>query len=238
MEKISVILPTLDEKDNIVNLIEAIESALGDRFFEIIVVDDNSSDGTWQLVEERSQRDLRVNLIHRIGRNGLTSALREGIERSNGEIIVWMDADFSMPPEKIPELISEVEKGSDIAVGSRFVEGGKDARGSGYGIHIFLSRVICSLASIFLSPKFKDYTSGFIAMRRKALRDLGLHGDYGEYFIDLIYRAILRGYYIKEVPYKLAPRVHGKSKTSASFLRFCRHGLGYIWAIIRLRFST
>lgn len=238
MEKISVILPTLNERDNIINLIDAVESALIKRDCEIIVVDDNSPDGTWQLVEERSRKDPQVQLIRRIGRTGLTSALQEGIEKSSGEIIVWMDADFSMPPEKIPELISEVEKGSGIAVGSRFVEGGKDARGTEYGIHIFLSRIICRLSSILLSPKFRDYTSGFIAIRREVLRELGLRGDYGEYFIDLIYRAILRGCYIKEVPYKLVPRVHGKSKTSASFLRFCRHGLGYIWTIIRLRFST
>lgn len=235
MEKISVILPTLNERDNIINLIDAIESALGDRVFEIIVVDDDSPDGTWQLVEERSRKDPQVQLIHRVGGGGLTSALREGIEKSRGKIVVWMDADFSMPPGKIPELVSEIDKGTDIAVGSRFVAGGKDGRGTGYGIHIFLSRIICRLSSILLSPKFRDYTSGFIAIRREVLRELGLHGDYGEYFIDLLYRAILEGYSVKEVPYVLVARVYGESKTVASISGFCRHGWNYLWTVMRLR---
>lgn len=238
MEKISVILPTLNEKDNIVSLADAIESALVDRAFEIIVVDDDSPDGTWQLVEERSRKDPQVKLIHRVGRAGLTSAIREGIEHSSGEIVVWMDADFSMPPEKIPDLVSEIEKGADIAVGSRFVAGGKDGRGAGYRIHIFLSRIICRLSSMLLSPKFRDYTSGFIAIRREALRKLGLRGDYGEYFIDLLYRAILQGYSVKEVPYVLVARLRGESKTSSSVSGFCRHGWNYLWTVFRLRLSA
>ena len=238
MLNISVILPTLNEKDNIIALIDAIESALKDYEIEIIVVDDNSPDGTWQIVKKRSQKDPQVLLIHRIDRTGLTSALWEGIERSSGEIVVWMDADFSMPPEKIPELVAEVEKGLDIAVGSRFVKGAKDDRGSEYQFQMFLSRTISWLTSLLLSPRFRDYTSGFIAIRSEIVKELKLRGDYGEYFIDLMYRAIVRGYTFKEIPYICIPRVYGESKTATSISGYFHRGWKYLWTIVRVRLST
>jgi len=236
-KKVSIILPTLNEKDNIILLIDAIESTLKERPIEIIVVDDNSPDGTWQVVKERSQNDPRVFLIHRINRTGLTSALLEGIEQSTGEIIVWMDVDFSMPPEKIPELVAEVERGTDIAVGSRFVKGGQDNRGSQYRFQMFLSRFISWLTSLLLSPKFRDYTSGFIAVRREVVKELGLRGDYGEYFIDFMYRAIVKGYTFKEIPYICIPRVYGESKTATTISGYFKRGWKYLWTILRVRLN-
>lgn len=235
---ISVILPTLNEKDNIINLINSVESVLKGRIFEIIVVDDDSIDGTWTLVEERSNADPLVCLIHRTSGACLTSALWEGIEESNGDILVWMDADFSMPPEKIPALVSEVERGADMAVGSRFVEGGSDERGPEYRLQMFLSRAFYWLSSIFLDSSFRDYTSGFIAIRADVVKDLGLRGNYGEYFIDLIYRAILRGYSFVEIPYVLTPRAYGESKTATSFYGYFKCGWKYLRTLVRLRLSA
>jgi len=238
MESVSVILPVINEKDNIIPLINATQSALKGHKIEIIIVDDNSPDGTWNIVKVRQKKDPQVSLINRVDRTGLTSALWEGIEYSSGQIVVWMDADFSTPPEKIPELVMEVERGSDIAVGSRYVDGGKDNRGPEHRFHVFLSRTICRLSSLLLDSRFKDYTSGFIAIRRKVLMKLGLRGDYGEYFIDLMYRAIVSGYSFKEVPYICIPRVHGKSKTATSIPGFIRRGWKYLWTLARLRLTA
>src|SRR5688500_5538138 len=96
---LSVILPTYNEADNIVPLIEEVRRAVGDA--EIVVVDDDSPDGTWRRVEEARPE---VRLLRRVGRRGLTSAIREGIQASRGERVAWMDCDFSTPPEVLPRL--------------------------------------------------------------------------------------------------------------------------------------
>ncbi len=123
--KISVILPTYNERENIGRLVERIFRSVNDSL-QIIVVDDDSPDGTWKVVQEIAERDNRVRLLRRVGRRGLRSALVEGISLAQGEIVVWMDCDFSMPPEIVPHLVREIGA-FDIVIGSRYVEGGKDA---------------------------------------------------------------------------------------------------------------
>src|SRR5512139_3273139 len=100
---VSVILPTFNEAGNIGLLIEALLARLPE-LSEIIVVDDDSPDLTWQVVEDLRKSDNRIRLIRRIGRRGLTSALQEGIEAAGGKLVFWMDCDLSQPPEKISEL--------------------------------------------------------------------------------------------------------------------------------------
>jgi dolichol-phosphate mannosyltransferase len=126
---VSVVLPTYNERDNIGSLISAILENVRCPT-QIIVVDDDSPDRTWQVVEEIRAENDNIELVRRIGRRGLASAIAEGISLSRGEVIVWMDCDFSMPPEVIPRLVEALGDGYDIAIGSRYVEGGKDGRES------------------------------------------------------------------------------------------------------------
>jgi dolichol-phosphate mannosyltransferase len=233
MRRISVILPTYNEAGNIGSLIEEILFGLpGDG--EIIVVDDDSPDRTWEVAAAWGQKDPRVQLIRRIGRRGLTTALQEGFERSHGQCIFWMDCDFSHPPGLIPEMLAQLDR-YDVVVASRYVPGGAEQGHSRLGS--FLSRVICGLASLILSPAIKDYTSGYVGLRRPVLAAIPFRGDYGEYCIDLLYRAHKQGFRMVEIPYRCLPRRSGESKTATRFSGYLKRGYKYIFTIVRLRFG-
>jgi dolichol-phosphate mannosyltransferase len=145
-----------------------------------------------------------------------------------------MDCDLSMPPSDIPRLVRAiVDEQADIAVGSRWVAGGADVAHSWMARS--LSRIINGLALLALGDKVHDYTSGFIAGRAEVFQTLRLHGDYGEYCIDLLGRAIQAKYRIREVPYRCVPRSTGESKTGANLWDYLRKGRKYVTTIWRLR---
>jgi len=228
--KTSVILPTYNERENITGLIEEIlEKAIP---FEVLVIDDDSPDRTWEVVENLG--DPRVRVIRRVGERGLTSAIRKGIAESKGDAVVWMDCDFSMPPSVIPSLIESLES-SDIAIGSRYIEGARDERAS---LRERLgSRVINTIARFLLGSGIKDYTSGFVAAKREVFKEIDIKGDYGEYCIDFLYRAKRDGFTIREVPYICVTRRAGESKTAVNLFNYLRRGLRYLYTVLRLRFS-
>jgi dolichol-phosphate mannosyltransferase len=231
--QVSVVLPTYNESGNIGSLIEILLSHLPVES-EIIVVDDDSPDLTWRVVEESGLKDSRIRLIRRIGRRGLTSALQEGIEASLGKYVFWMDCDFSQPPEMISKLLKALAD-TDFVVASRYVPGGEERGHSRLGS--FLSRMICEFASLALSSAIRDYTSGYIGTRKEILQSLPLKGDYGEYCIDLLYRAHKMGYRILEVPYVCLPRRSGQSKTATDLKGYVRRGRKYVQTVLRLRFQ-
>jgi dolichol-phosphate mannosyltransferase len=229
--EISVLLPTYNERDNIVPLIGRIQKVL-EGPYEILVIDDDSPDGTWKLVKEVSERDQRVRLIHRTQEKGLTSALLTGLHAARGEIVAWMDCDLSMPPEILPFLIRKIPS-YDLAVGSRYIPGGQDIGHS--WMASFSSRLICKACSWLLDPAIKDYTSGYIVGRKKTIMDIGLKGDYGEYCIRLLYQAVRNGYKVIEIPYTFKPRHTGKSKTFSSPIDFFLKGRKYLYTLLALK---
>jgi dolichol-phosphate mannosyltransferase len=227
---VSVVLPTYDERDNIGVLIERILAHVH-RSVEIVVVDDDSPDGTWQLVEAMAEEDARIRLLRRTDERGLTSARMAGRGLARGDVIAWMDCDLSMPPEVLPSLL-EATNEVDIAVGSRYVRGGADVGHSLVG-QLF-SRTINLWASLLLGWDVKDYTSGFLAVRRPVFDQIDLRGDYGEYCIDLLARAQRLGYTIREIPYHCVPRLEGESKTATNALGYIRRGWKYVLTVLRL----
>lgn len=231
MPTVSVVLPTYNERDNIVPLIQAILLHT-QHPTEVWVVDDDSPDGTWQVVQGMAAKDPRVHLLRRVDERGLTSAIAAGIAASRGDVVVWMDCDFSMPPEVVPQLVAALEK-ADVAVGSRYVCGGRDVGHS--PMARAFSRAINLFASLLLGWGVRDYTSGFIAARREVLERIPLRGDYGEYCIDLLYRAQRAGYRVVEIPYTCVERAGGESKTGANVLDYLRRGWKYVWTVLRLR---
>jgi dolichol-phosphate mannosyltransferase len=230
---VSVVLPTYDERQNIQPLIEGILTHVK-RPVEIVVVDDDSPDGTWQVVQDMAGQDPRIHLLRRMDERGLTSALMAGIRSSRGEVIAWMDCDLSMPPEVLPALLAATDE-VDLALGSRYVRGGADVGHSLVG-RLF-SRTINLAASLFLGWGVKDYTSGFLAVRREVFDQITLRGDYGEYCIDLLARAQKLGFSVREVPYQCVPRMRGESKTAANALGYIRRGWKYVVTVLRLRFA-
>ena len=196
---LTAILPTYNERDNIPILIEGILAAVQTPV-QVLVVDDNSPDGTWQVVQEIAAREPRVRLLRRTTERGLTSAIWAGIRAADTDAVSWMDCDLAMPPETIPLLLERLNAGADLAIGSRYVRGGSDPG------HSLMARafsvVINTFASLLLGWGVRDYTSGFVAARRRVFDvpsgrpgepvepsgrgKIVLQGDYGEYRIDLL----------------------------------------------------
>jgi dolichol-phosphate mannosyltransferase len=233
--EITIILPTLNERDNIGPLIQRGLAALDDYQVEMLVVDDDSPDGTWQVVAALAERDPRVRLIRRTEERGLTSAIATGINQAQGAWVGWMDCDLSMPPEDIPRLADTLADGADMAVGSRYVPGGRDVGHSWVGRAF--SRTINLAASLLLDWGIKDYTSGFILANRPVFDHVQLRGDYGEYCIDMLYRVLRAGYKVVEIPYHYMPRETGASKTATTPLGYVTRGWNYVVTIFRLRFE-
>jgi dolichol-phosphate mannosyltransferase len=237
--ELSIVLPTFNERDNIIVLLKELDAVL-QLPYEVIVVDDDSPDGTWRSVEDFAQANPHVRLLRRINERGLTSAFNAGLKLARGRLVMWMDVDLSMPPAKIPELLYAIQTGADVAVGSRYVSGGGDARAVNMHltIQLMLSKLLSILGGWLLGCRFRDWSSGFIVLKRELLSGYVLTGDYGEYFIDLIYYLIKkRGANVVEVPYVLVPRQRGESKTATDLWGLIRRGRKYLHTVWHLRFG-
>ena len=228
---LTTILPTYNERENIPILIAGILHNVRSPV-EVLVVDDNSPDGTWQVVEEIAAREPKVRLLKRTTERGLPSAIWAGIRSASGEAVSWMDCDLAMPPEIIPLLLERLSAGADIAIGSRYVRGGSDPG------HSLMARAfsitINTFASVLLGWGVRDYTSGFVAARREVFEQLTLRGDYGEYCIDFLARAQMLGLRIDEVPYACGARFSGESKTGANVRDYLFRGWKYVVTVVRL----
>lgn len=239
---VSIILPTYNEAENIVPLIKEIQRSVKIKH-EIIVVDDNSPDQTSEIVLAfiKKSKTKNIKLKTRLSNRGLTNSIREGIGLSKGNVVVWMDCDFSMPPFVINKLLEKIEEGYDISVGSRFVKGGqfkKAEKGKKDSLlAIVLSRMMNYIIQFILGNNFKDYTSGFIAVRKNVFKKVHLRGDYGEYFIDLIHRSFALKFKIIEVPYICLPRSKGESKTGSNLWQYLNRGTKYIALTLRLLYE-
>jgi dolichol-phosphate mannosyltransferase len=240
IKSVSLVMPTFNEGGHIQDLIAESAKALASTTedFEIIVVDDNSPDKTWELAERCANAQNKVRVIRRMKDHGLTQSIQEGIDAARCEVISWMDCDFSHPPEKIPQLLYMLNQGYDVAVNSRYCcGGGEDREGKGSAIQLFLSLTLNWGIRFMLRSSFSDYTSGFIAARREVFSSIRLRGDYGEYFIDLIYRAIRKGYHVCELPYMAQPRRSGESKTGSNLGQYLKRGRKYISTVMKLRWE-
>jgi dolichol-phosphate mannosyltransferase len=238
ISSVSIIMPTFKEAGHIISLIKETAQALegvGVVLYEIIVVDDDSPDLTWQKASETGLPQVRV--IRRMQNHGLTASIWEGVLAAQYDIVVWMDCDFSHPPEKIPQMLYMLGQGYDVAVNSRYtIGGGEDRAGKGGLLQLFLSKLLNWGVRFMLKPSFSDYTSGFIAAKRAVVTEIGMSGDYGEYFVDFIYRVMRsKKYLVCELPYMAMPRRTGESKTGANLFQYARRGWKYLWMVLILR---
>lgn len=211
--KTIVMIPTYNERENISPLIQQILEINKD--IEILVVDDNSPDGTWKIVSEISEKESRVYLLHRKKKKGRGTAgidgLKYAIERG-ADYIIEMDADFSHNPKYIPEFLNTV-KDYDVVIGSRFVKGGQDKdRG-------LIRKLVTKLAGMYvrmlLAVKIKDVSSGFRCFRREVLEKIDLDNMVSggpSIVLELLYKITLNGFTIKEVPIVFEDRRQGKTK--------------------------
>lgn len=227
--RVSIVLATFNERENILETIQSIFEHLGDSV-EVIVVDDDSPDRTWRLVENFNHP--RVKLIRRVGTRGLASAFNRGILESRGAVVGWMDADMCMPPAMLPGMVSLLEK-YDVIVGSRYAADGKDDR---VWLRVTASRLINGLATLVLGYGIRDYDSGFVVLRRSVFDKVSLiPTGYGAYFMEFLYTCRRKGLTVHEVPYVFRDRQKGISKSAPSLLRFFRTGLQYVTRIFVAR---
>ncbi len=220
-KKVVVIIPTYNEKDNICPLLRQILPILNDFDLRIIVVDDNSPDGTAQLVQNLADQDSRIQILIRKGKRGRGTAGLLGFQKAiewKPDFIVEMDGDFSHQPQYLPNLLSQAQE-NDVVIGSRFIAGGKDLDRS------YLRKSITFLARNFvrhwLGIEVHDISSGYRCFRRQALEKLELawlKSKGPSLVIEILYKAYFCGLKIKEVPITFIQRKKGKSKLNLFIL--------------------
>jgi dolichol-phosphate mannosyltransferase len=227
--RVSIILATYNERENILDTIRGIFEHVKDPV-EVIVVDDDSPDGTWHIAG--SLGDPRVKVIRRVATRGLASAFNRGIIESRGEVVGWMDADMCMPPAMLPTMIDRLAD-DDIVIGSRYVKGAKDDR---HWLRVTSSWLINRLAGLVLGYGIKDYDSGFVVLRRSVFDKVSIiPTGYGAYFIEFIYTCCKKGLTVYEMPYVFRDRAVGVSKSAPSLFRFFTTGMQYVLRIFMAR---
>jgi glycosyltransferase involved in cell wall biosynthesis len=211
-----VVLPTYNERENVVPLLRAVREAVPEA--DLLVVDDNSPDGTAALVEETAAELGQIKLLRRAGKQGLGSAYRQGFRVGLDEgydVVVSMDVDFSHDPAVVPELLRLVDAGADAVIGSRYVPGGATVD---WPLHRrLLSRWGNRYTSFVLRLQVRDCTSGFRAYRAEALRRIDPSSTTAEgyaFLTELVRRLVRQGARVMETPIVFADRRYGESKMS------------------------
>jgi dolichol-phosphate mannosyltransferase len=227
--KTVVCLPTYNELENLERMVDA----LADKGVSVLVVDDNSPDGTGQLADRLAARNGHVEVLHRPRKEGLGPAYLAGFEQALAdpevELVLEMDADFSHDPADVPRLVAAAA-GADLVLGSRYVEGG--SIGSWGAVRRFVSTGGSWYARVLLGVPVQDLTGGFKCFHRRVLEtlDLGAIDSRGYAFqIETTYRALRAGFRVIEVPITFVDREHGGSKMSRSIV------LEAIWKVPLLR---
>jgi len=229
-----VVTPTYNEKDNLHRFIDAVRGALPDA--DILVVDDNSPDGTGQLADGIAAKDPHVRVMHRAGKQGLGTAYIQAFTRGLGEgydRFFEMDADLSHDVRYLPAFVRALDDGFDVVIGSRNIPGG-NVEGWGPGRH-FISKGGSFYSRTILGLPVRDLTSGYKAYSRRALEAIALEeidSNGYSFQIEMTYRALRRGMTVKEVPIVFVDRTLGQSKMSRKvFLE----AIGMVW---KLRFDA
>ncbi|MCP3682776.1 MAG: glycosyltransferase [bacterium] len=228
---VSVILPTYNEAGNIEKLITSLSAELKDYNFEIVIVDDDSTDKTPEIMDKYAKKGVVVAL-HRKGIRGIFSAIRDGIKISCGNVIVLMDADMSHPPETVPELVKHTKQ-YDLVSASRYTDN-KSVKAP--FIRKFFPIMLNLYCKTILRMKLTDFTGGFHAIRREKLKEIQFKypSSWGEFDLELLFRA--RNWKIKEIPFVYSYRTSGTSK-SAEGMGYVKFGLNYGIRALQLRFG-
>lgn len=189
-EKLAILIPTRNEEANVLALLSRIQSALNaaEIGYEIVVVDDESRDGTAERVSAAAKADRRIRLLVRRGERGLAGAILHGWQHTDAEILGVMDADLQHPPELLPTLFTAIIEGRDLAIGSRYIEGG---RVHGWNPARRLVSSIAAWASLPLQQRglrARDPMSGFFLVRRRCLDGVVFHRSGFKLMLEILVR--------------------------------------------------
>lgn len=223
-KKISIILSTYNEASVIEQTINEIFKYLKNA--EVILVDDNSPDGTLERVKKINNPNLK---IYSRKSRGLASAFLLGLINSTGDIVGWLDSNMDSLAAKLPDMISKLDN-NDLVLLSRYVEGGKDER---KGLRILSSRMVNLICRFMLGKNIRDYTSGIFVMNRSVLNEvIPISYGHGEFFIEFLYKAKQKDIKILEIPFTQPPDKEGMSKTASNIPRFIYLSFFYMTRII------
>ncbi len=219
MKKAIIILPTYNERRNISQTIDKLLSnfeKIIDYEMHILVVDDNSPDLTWQVVQHYVNKFNNVHLLRRSGKNGLGTAYIAGfyqaIEKYNADVVFQMDADMSHNPDDVPRFIAAL-KDADVVIGSRYIPGGSNPAMTPW--RKFVSKGGNLLATKGLGVKLNDCTSGFRAIKTEQLKQLKFEKFNAKgyvFLVELLFNLYKKGANIKEIPIRFDERLSGSSK--------------------------
>jgi dolichol-phosphate mannosyltransferase len=210
--QLSIVVPTFNERDNVAKLFHKLEATLDGIAWEVIFVDDNSPDGTWDVVRGLARQDSRVRCIRRIGRRGLSGACIEGILASSAPSAAVIDGDLQHDETQLPKMLALLQGGqAELVVGSRYVEGG--SADSFNRQRAGASALATEVAKRVLGIKIADPMSGFFMIRRDRFEQLAPQLSTQGFKILLDIVATARGdLRVKEIPYSFGARLHGESK--------------------------
>jgi dolichol-phosphate mannosyltransferase len=226
---LSIVLPTYNEAANIPELLRKIAAVLKNAPHEIIVVDDDSPDKTWEVAQQLHKQYPLLKVIHRVGRRGLSSAVIEGFEKAQGDTLLVMDSDLQHDPALITKLTDAIDNGAGIAVASRYTEGG--SVGEWVKGRRILSKTATFLARKIPPVDVSDPMSGFFAVKKSAYRSIAGNLRPAGFKILLEILAFLpRTTRTAEVPLVFKMREHGESKLNL-FVE-----LLFIWQLVRIAF--
>jgi dolichol-phosphate mannosyltransferase len=231
-QKFALVVPTLNEAANIEPLLEKVVVALSGSSvgWEILVVDDDSTDGTPNVVKRFAEFEPRVRLLVRTGQRGLAGAITYGWAHTDADLLGVIDADLQHPPELLPTLITKVADGCDIAIASRYVQ--PHSIDGWNPLRAAISRASLLASKPVQNPALavKDPMSGYFVLRRKCISSV----DFQPTGFKLLLEILARGHVgsVMEVPFKFAPRRQGKSKAN---LMTAVHYLSLLW---RLTFKS
>jgi dolichol-phosphate mannosyltransferase len=210
--RLTVIVPTYCEAENVDPMIAALDAALAGIRWEVIFVDDDSPDGTARQVRERGEHDIRVRAVRRIGRRGLAGAVIEGMLASAGKVVAVIDGDLQHDERLLPRMLAEIEGGADLVIASRYTGAG-NATGGFSKIRQRWSRLATRLTNRLLKTKVSDPMSGFFMIRRDAIEDIAPKLSTGGFKLLLdILASSPPALKISELPYMFRPRRLGASK--------------------------
>jgi dolichol-phosphate mannosyltransferase len=228
----TVCLPTYNERENVERMVRALVA----EGVHVLVIDDNSPDGTGEIADRLAAELDGVNVLHRERKEGLGPAYLAGFAHAladGAELILEMDCDFSHEPKDVPHLVAQAEQGADLVLGSRYVLGGKIPN---WGLlRRFISRGGCVYAQLWLQTRVRDLTGGFKCYRRRVLETIDLDAIDAKGYafqIETTYRTLRKGFRVVEVPITFVDREEGGSKMSKSIV------LEAIWMVPALRWAA
>ncbi|MCE4603155.1 MAG: glycosyltransferase family 2 protein [Desulfurococcales archaeon] len=210
--EISIVVPTYNEAQVIGTFLDKVREELEEytKCYEVIVVDDDSPDGTWRIVEEESKGDPRIRLVRRLGERGLATAVIKGIQEARSDLVIVMDADLQHPPEVVPKILGKAKEGYDIVVASRYARGGGVEGWS--KARLAISRISSIVSKILVreARKTSDPMSGFFLVRKSIVRVEHLRPRGYKILLEILAKS--PGARVADVPYTFRKRAAGDSK--------------------------